>query len=122
MKRARSIIFAGCTAMAVALLSIGCATSPSGRQTAQTQATPCPNCTITVVDQVPLPVSTDLAVARLDQAWTVVEHTCACCEGQSTRFFASADFEDDCTMDETTGLCCANQHAHEESGLAQVTR
>jgi hypothetical protein len=122
MTKARSIISASCTALALAFFSLGCATSSSGTQHAKLHAASCASCSVTVVDQVPLPVSDDLAVARLDQRWTIVEHNCSCCEDQNTRFFAGADFQDPCEMDATSGLCCADQSGSAVSGLVQVTQ
>jgi len=123
MTRARSIISAGSAALALAVFSLGCATSSTGSQHAKVHPAACTSCTITVVDQVPLPVSTDLAVVRLDQSWTIVEHDCTCCEDQSTRFFAGVDLQDACELDVASGLCCVDQqNSSKHTGLVQVAR
>jgi hypothetical protein len=123
MKKARSILAAGCTALFLAAFSLGCATSKPGTLQAKVHSNSCAHCTITVVDEVPLPVSSDLAVARLDQSWTIMEHTCSCCQDSAARFFASAGFQDSCELDATTGLCCVgHRHPSTDVGLAQVTR
>jgi hypothetical protein len=122
MNRAPAIISAGCTAVALALLSCGCATAPSSTQHAKALSASCPSCTVSVVDQVPLPVSTDAAVARLDRSWTIVEHTCTCCEDQNTRYFAGFDFQDRCSLDQSSGLCCTGPSGSSATELVHITR
>lgn len=122
MKRARSIISLGFAALTVALLSLGCASSSSGTHHAKAHAQACTQCTVKVVDEVPLPVSTDVAVARLDESWTILEHSCECCDSQGARFFAGAGFHDVCAVDAETGLCCVSQSDRTSPALVQLSR
>lgn len=114
----RSLFPVACAAFALAFFSLGCASS---RSSSHSQASACPNCSITVAETLPLPVSSDEAIARLDHSWTVMEHSCSCCGDKGTRFLSGAGYVDACRVIGDSGLCCANPERPSAAlGLAQV--
>jgi hypothetical protein len=90
----RSSLPCAAAALLLAAFSLGCASSPSARY-----ARNCPDCQVVVRDTLPLPVSNDQVIVRLDQSWQVLEHSCPRCNGETTAFFRGGRFEDPCPLD-----------------------